>query len=61
MEPFGIDGAWKFTPHLHGDDRASFAEAFRRAEFAIDPGGCGVSDKDAVSALTSADFTSIRS
>ena len=34
VEPLGIDGAWTFTPQLHRDDRGSFAEAFRGAEFA---------------------------
>ena len=34
MDPLGIDGAWTFTPQVHLDDRGSFAEAFRGAEFA---------------------------
>jgi len=34
VEPLGIDGAWTFTPQVHLDDRGSFAEAFRGAEFA---------------------------
>ena len=38
MEPLGIDGAWTFTPQVHRDDRGSFAEAFRGAEFAADLG-----------------------
>ena len=38
VEPLGIDGAWTFTPQLHRDDRGSFAEAFRGAEFAADLG-----------------------
>jgi dTDP-4-dehydrorhamnose 3,5-epimerase len=38
VEPLGIDGAWTFTPRVHGDDRGSFAEAFRGAEFAADLG-----------------------
>jgi dTDP-4-dehydrorhamnose 3,5-epimerase len=38
VEPLGIDGAWVFTPQLHRDDRGSFAEAFRGAEFAADLG-----------------------
>jgi dTDP-4-dehydrorhamnose 3,5-epimerase len=38
VEPLGIDGAWTFTPLVHGDDRGSFAEAFRGAEFAADLG-----------------------
>ena len=38
MEPLGIDGAWTFAPQVHRDDRGSFAEAFRGAEFAADLG-----------------------
>jgi dTDP-4-dehydrorhamnose 3,5-epimerase len=38
VEPLGIDGAWTFTPRVHGDDRGSFAEVFRGAEFAADLG-----------------------
>ena len=38
MKPLGIDGAWTFTPQVHSDDRGSFAEAFRGAEFAADLG-----------------------
>ena len=38
VEPLGIDGAWTYTPAVHGDDRGSFAEAFRGAEFAADLG-----------------------
>ena len=38
VEPLGIDGAWTFTPRVHQDDRGSFAEAFRGAEFAADLG-----------------------
>jgi dTDP-4-dehydrorhamnose 3,5-epimerase len=34
VDPLGIDGAWTFTPQVHLDDRGSFAEAFRGAEFA---------------------------
>jgi dTDP-4-dehydrorhamnose 3,5-epimerase len=34
MHPLGIDGAWVSTPQVHRDDRGSFAEAFRGAEFA---------------------------
>lgn len=34
MDPLGIDGAWTFTPRVHQDDRGSFVEAFRGAEFA---------------------------
>jgi dTDP-4-dehydrorhamnose 3,5-epimerase len=38
VDPLGIDGAWTFTPQVHQDDRGSFAEAFRGAEFAADLG-----------------------
>ena len=38
MDPLGIDGAWVYTPRVHSDDRGSFAEAFRGAEFAADLG-----------------------
>lgn len=34
MNPLGIDGAWVYAPQVHQDDRGSFAEAFRGAEFA---------------------------
>jgi dTDP-4-dehydrorhamnose 3,5-epimerase len=35
MNPLGIEGAWVYTPQVHHDDRGSFAEAFRGAEFAV--------------------------
>jgi len=38
VQPLGIDGAWVYTPQVHSDDRGSFAEAFRGAEFAADLG-----------------------
>jgi dTDP-4-dehydrorhamnose 3,5-epimerase len=38
VDPLGIEGAWVYTPQVHGDDRGSFAEAFRGAEFAADLG-----------------------
>jgi dTDP-4-dehydrorhamnose 3,5-epimerase len=38
VNPLGIEGAWVFTPQVHSDDRGSFAEAFRGAEFAADLG-----------------------
>jgi dTDP-4-dehydrorhamnose 3,5-epimerase len=34
VQPLGIEGAWIYTPTVFGDDRGSFAEAFRGAEFA---------------------------
>lgn len=38
MEALKIEGAWAYTPRVHHDDRGSFAEAFRGAEFAADLG-----------------------
>ena len=38
MQPLGIEGAWVYTPQVHEDDRGSFTEAFRGAEFAADLG-----------------------
>jgi len=38
VQPLGIDGAWAYTPQVHADDRGSFTEAFRGAEFAADLG-----------------------
>jgi dTDP-4-dehydrorhamnose 3,5-epimerase len=38
VNPLGIDGAWVYTPQVHQDDRGSFAETFRGAEFAADLG-----------------------
>ena len=34
MEPVGIDGAWLYTPRIYHDNRGSFFESFRGAEFA---------------------------
>lgn len=34
MEPLSIDGAWVHKPVVHRDDRGSFQEWFRGAEFA---------------------------
>jgi dTDP-4-dehydrorhamnose 3,5-epimerase len=34
VDSLGIEGAWTFTPRAYHDDRGSFAEAFRGAEFA---------------------------
>jgi dTDP-4-dehydrorhamnose 3,5-epimerase len=36
MEPLGISGAWVLTPRIHRDDRGSFHEWFRGAEFQAD-------------------------
>lgn len=43
MDALDIDGAWVFTPRIHGDGRGSFLEWFRGAEFLGDVGhGLGV-------------------
>jgi dTDP-4-dehydrorhamnose 3,5-epimerase len=34
VDPLGIEGAWVHTPMVHRDDRGSFQEWFRGAEFA---------------------------
>jgi dTDP-4-dehydrorhamnose 3,5-epimerase len=34
VNPLGIEGAWVHAPQVHSDDRGSFAEVFRGAEFA---------------------------
>jgi dTDP-4-dehydrorhamnose 3,5-epimerase len=33
LEPLSIEGAWAFTPSIHRDNRGSFHECFRGAEF----------------------------
>jgi dTDP-4-dehydrorhamnose 3,5-epimerase len=38
MEALDVDGAWLFTPRIHGDRRGSFLEWFRGAEFQTDTG-----------------------
>jgi dTDP-4-dehydrorhamnose 3,5-epimerase len=38
VESLGVEGAWVFTPRVHHDERGSFLEAFRGAEFAADLG-----------------------
>ncbi|MFI7701662.1 dTDP-4-dehydrorhamnose 3,5-epimerase family protein [Nonomuraea sp. NPDC049480] len=32
MDPLGIDGVWRHTPHVHTDPRGSFLEAYRAAD-----------------------------
>jgi dTDP-4-dehydrorhamnose 3,5-epimerase len=34
VDTLSIEGAWTYTPRVHGDDRGSFVETFRGAEFA---------------------------
>ncbi len=63
MDPLGIDGAWVYTPRVHSDDRGSFAEAFRGAEFAADLGyrldvaqvNCSVSRRGVIRGIHYAD------
>lgn len=63
MNPLGIEGAWVFTPQVHSDDRGSFAEAFRGAEFAADLGyrldvaqvNCSVSRRGVIRGIHYAD------
>jgi dTDP-4-dehydrorhamnose 3,5-epimerase len=38
MKALDVDGAWLFTPQIHGDRRGSFLEWFRDAEFSADVG-----------------------
>lgn len=38
MQPLDIEGAWTFVPQVRRDNRGSFAEVFRGAEFAADLG-----------------------
>ena len=33
VKDLGIEGAWEFTPKIHGDDRGAFLEWFRADEF----------------------------
>jgi dTDP-4-dehydrorhamnose 3,5-epimerase len=63
VQPLGIDGAWVYEPRVHNDDRGSFAEAFRGAEFAADLGyrldvaqvNCSVSKRGVVRGIHYAD------
>lgn len=63
MQPLGIEGAWVYTPTVHGDDRGSFAEQFRGAEFAADLGyrldiaqvNCSVSQRGVIRGIHYAD------
>ena len=63
MNPLGIEGAWVHTPQVHSDDRGSFAEAFRGAEFAADLGyrldvaqvNCSVSRRGVIRGIHYAD------
>ena len=63
MEPLGIPGAWVFVPRIHSDDRGSFLELFRGAEFSGDVGhrldvaqvNCSVSRRGVIRGIHFAD------
>ncbi|HEY6495564.1 MAG TPA: dTDP-4-dehydrorhamnose 3,5-epimerase [Trebonia sp.] len=63
MQPLGIEGAWVYEPQVHKDDRGSFAEVFRGAEFAADLGyrldvaqaNCSVSRRGVIRGIHYAD------
>jgi dTDP-4-dehydrorhamnose 3,5-epimerase len=63
VDPLGIEGAWVYTPRVHKDDRGSFAETFRGAEFAADLGyrldvaqaNCSVSRRGVIRGIHYAD------
>jgi dTDP-4-dehydrorhamnose 3,5-epimerase len=63
VQSLGIDGAWVYEPRVHNDDRGSFAEAFRGAEFAADLGyrldvaqvNCSVSRRGVIRGIHYAD------
>jgi dTDP-4-dehydrorhamnose 3,5-epimerase len=63
VQSLGIDGAWVYTPQVHADDRGSFAEIFRGAEFAADLGyrlevaqsNCSVSRRGVIRGIHYAD------
>jgi dTDP-4-dehydrorhamnose 3,5-epimerase len=63
VDPLGIEGAWVYTPQVYNDDRGSFAEVFRGAEFAADLGyrldvaqaNCSVSRRGVIRGIHYAD------
>ena len=63
MESLGVEGAWVFTPQVHHDERGSFLETFRGAEFAADLGykldvaqvNCSVSRRGVIRGIHYAD------
>ena len=63
MQPLGIEGAWVYEPRVHSDERGSFAETFRGAEFAADLGyrldvtqvNCSVSRRGVIRGIHYAD------
>ncbi|MBD0741759.1 dTDP-4-dehydrorhamnose 3,5-epimerase family protein [Streptomyces sp. CBMA152] len=38
MKPLSIEGAWLYEPTLHTDERGTFLETFRNADFQLDTG-----------------------
>jgi dTDP-4-dehydrorhamnose 3,5-epimerase len=63
MDALDIDGAWVFTPRIHGDGRGSFLEWFRGGEFLTDLGhglevaqaNCSVSRRGVIRGIHFAD------
>jgi dTDP-4-dehydrorhamnose 3,5-epimerase len=63
VQPLGIEGAWVYEPRVHSDERGSFAETFRGAEFAADLGyrldvtqvNCSVSRRGVIRGIHYAD------
>jgi dTDP-4-dehydrorhamnose 3,5-epimerase len=63
VQSLGIEGAWVYEPRVYDDDRGSFAEAFRGAEFAADLGyrldvaqvNCSVSRRGVIRGIHYAD------
>ena len=63
MNPLGIEGAWVHAPQVYSDDRGSFAEVFRGAEFAAGLGyrldvaqvNCSVSRRGVIRGIHYAD------
>lgn len=63
MDSLDIRGTWLFTPRVHRDERGSFFEAFRGAEFAADLGyrfdvaqvNCSVSRRGVIRGIHYAD------
>jgi dTDP-4-dehydrorhamnose 3,5-epimerase len=63
VNPLGIEGAWVHAPQVYSDDRGSFAEVFRGAEFAAGLGyrldvaqvNCSVSRRGVIRGIHYAD------
>jgi dTDP-4-dehydrorhamnose 3,5-epimerase len=62
MEALDIEGAWVLTPRIHSDERGSFLEWLREAEFHeavgyrvdVAQANCSVSRRGSSAAFTSA-------